>query len=116
LVYPAIQRQADALKAVRAGATHDGGVWRLPDGEAYYRYGLKNYTTSSMTPDEVHQMGLDQVAEISARADGLLKAQGLTQGTVGQRIAAPRKDPRLVYPHTDEAEEGLRQGVTDQRA
>ena len=65
-VYPAIQRQADALKAVRAGATHDGGVWRLPDGEAYYRYGLKNYTTSSMTPDEVHQMGLDQVAEISA--------------------------------------------------
>ncbi|MDP1097974.1 DUF885 family protein, partial [Klebsiella quasipneumoniae] len=52
-VYPAIQRQDDALKAVRAGATHDGGVWRLPDGESYYRYGLKNYTTSSMTPVEV---------------------------------------------------------------
>ncbi|MGX8273584.1 DUF885 domain-containing protein [Brevundimonas diminuta] len=106
-VYPAIQRQADALKAVRAGATHDGGVWRLPDGEAYYRYGLKNYTTSSMTPDEVHQMGLDQVAEISARADGLLKAQGLTQGTVGQRIAALGKDPRFVYPNTDEAKDEL---------
>src|SRR5690606_32767495 len=55
-VYPAIQRQADAFKTVRPNATHDGGVWRLPDGEAYYRFGLKYYTTSSMTPDEVHQM------------------------------------------------------------
>ncbi len=106
-VYPAIQRQADALKAVRPGATHDGGVWRLPDGEAYYRFGLKYYTTSSMTPDEVHQMGLEQVADISSRADALLKAQGLTQGSVGARIAALGKDPRFVYPNTDEAKDEL---------
>lgn len=106
-VYPAIQRQADALKAVRPGATHDGGVWRLPDGEAYYRFGLKYYTTSAMTPDEVHQMGLEQVAEISSRADALLKAQGLTQGSVGARIAALGKDPRFVYPNTDEAKDEL---------
>ena len=106
-VYPAIQRQADALKAVRPGATHDGGVWRLPQGEDYYRFGLKYFTTSSMTPDEVHQMGLEQVAEISARADALLKAQGLTQGTVGERIGALGKDPRFIYPNTDEAKEEL---------
>jgi len=106
-VYPAIQRQADAFKAVRSGATHDGGVWRLPQGEDYYRFGLKYYTTSSMTPDEVHQMGLEQVAEISARADALLKAQGLTQGSVGERIAALGKAPRFVYPNTDEAKDEL---------
>lgn len=106
-VYPAIQRQADAFKAVRSGATHDGGVWRLPQGEDYYRFGLQYYTTSSMTPDEVHQMGLEQVAEISARADTLLKAQGLTQGSVGERIAALGKDPRFVYPNTDEAKDEL---------
>lgn len=113
-VYPAIQRQADALKAVRPGATHDGGVWRLPDGEAYYRFGLKYYTTSSMTPDEVHQMGLEQVAEISSRADALLKAQGLTQGSVGARIAALGKDPRFVYPNTDEAKDELIQELNAQ--
>ncbi|MEN5053821.1 DUF885 domain-containing protein [Brevundimonas naejangsanensis] len=113
-VYPAIQRQAEALKAVRAGATHDAGVWRLPDGEAYYRYGLKNYTTSSLSPDEVHQMGLEQVAEISARADALLKAQGMTQGTVGERIAAIGADPRFVYPNTDEAKEELLQELNVQ--
>jgi len=106
-VYPAIQRQADALKAVRPGATHDGGVWRLPQGEDYYRFGLKYFTTSSMTPDEVHEMGLEQVAEISARADALLKAQGMTQGSVGERIAALGKESRFVYPNTDEAKEEL---------
>ncbi|AYG95055.1 DUF885 family protein [Brevundimonas naejangsanensis] len=113
-VYPAIQRQADAFTAVRPGASHDGGVWRLPDGDAYYRYGLKYYTTSSMTPDEVHQMGLEQVADISARADALLKAQGMTQGTVGQRIAALGKDPRFVYPNTDEAKDELLQALNAQ--
>ncbi|WP_406852291.1 DUF885 family protein [Brevundimonas sp. BH3] len=113
-VYPAIQRQADALQSVRAGATHDGGVWRLPRGEDYYRFGLKYFTTSSMTPDEVHQMGLDQVAEISARADALLKAQGMTQGSVGERIAALGKDPRFVYPNTDEAKDELIQELNTQ--
>ncbi|MNU98398.1 hypothetical protein D3C71_885030 [compost metagenome] len=113
-VYPAIQRQADALKTVRPGATHDGGVWRLPQGEDYYRFGLKYFTTSSMTPDEVHQMGLEQVAEISARADALLKAQGMTQGTVGERIAALGKDPRFVYPNTDEAKEELLKALNEQ--
>lgn len=106
-VYPAIQRQAESFRAVRPNATHDGGAWRLPDGEAYYRFGLKYYTTSSMTPDEVHQMGLEQVAEISARTDALLKAQGLTQGSVGARVAALGEDPRFVYPNTDEAKEEL---------
>ncbi len=113
-VYPAIQRQAEALKAVRPGATHDGGVWRLPQGEDYYRFGLKYFTTSSMTPDEVHQMGLEQVAEISARADALLKAQGMTQGSVGERIAALGKDPRFVYPNTDEAKDELIQELNVQ--
>ncbi|MBN9481372.1 MAG: DUF885 family protein [Bordetella sp.] len=113
-VYPALQRQADAFKAVRPGATHDGGVWRLPQGEDYYRFGLQYYTTSSMTPDEVHRMGLEQVAEISARADALLKAQGLTRGTVGQRIAALGEDPRFVYPNTDEAKDELIQALNAQ--
>lgn len=113
-VYPAIQRQADAFKTVRPNATHDGGVWRLPDGEAYYRFGLKYYTTSSMTPDEVHQMGLEQVAEISARTDALLKAQGLTQGSVGARVAALGEDSRFVYPNTDEAKDELIQELNAQ--
>ena len=115
-VYPALQRQADAMKAVQPQAVHDGGVWRLPKGEDYYRFGLKYYTTSGMTPDEVHQMGLDQVAEISARADAVLRSQGMTQGTVGERISALGKEPRFVYDNTDEAKEELLQALNVQMA
>ena len=113
-IKPALQAQIEALEAVRPQANSDAGAWRLPQGEAYFRFGLKYYTTSDMTPDEVHQMGLDQVAEISARADAILKSQGLTQGTVGQRIAALGQDPRFLYPDTDEAKEDLLQELNRQ--
>jgi len=106
-VYPALVRQAEAMRARRADAVHDAGVWRLPDGEAWYTYGLRNSTTTTMTGEEVHQMGLEQVAELTARADGLLRAEGMTQGTVGERIAAMGKDQRFIYPNTDEGKERL---------
>jgi len=106
-IYPALVRQAEAMKARRAEAVHDAGVWRLPDGEAWYTYGLHNSTTTTMTGEEVHQMGLEQVAELTARADGLLRAEGMTQGTVGERIAAMGKDQRFIYPNTDEGKAAL---------
>jgi uncharacterized protein (DUF885 family) len=106
-IYPALVRQAEAMNARRAEAVHDAGVWRLPDGEAWYTYGLRNSTTTTMTGEEVHQMGLEQVAELTARADGLLRAEGMTQGTVGERIAAMGKDQRFIYPNTDEGKEQL---------
>jgi uncharacterized protein (DUF885 family) len=106
-VFPALNRQAEALRARQAGATHDAGVWRLPDGEAFYRFGIQSYTTTNLSGDEIHEIGLAQLAELSARADVLLRAQGLTQGSVGARIAALGDDPQYLYPNTDEAKEQL---------
>lgn len=106
-VLPALRRQRDALAAQRPNATHDAGCWRLPNGEAYYRYGLRYYTTTDMSGEDIHRMGLEQVAELSARADTLLKAQGLTQGTVGERIAGLGRIEGQVYPNTDAAKEEL---------
>src|SRR6185312_1345238 len=60
-IYPAYQRQIDALTALRPRTTHDAGVWKLPNGAALYAAGLKAYTTASMSADEIHQMGLDLV-------------------------------------------------------
>jgi uncharacterized protein (DUF885 family) len=115
-VYPALQRQADALKARRAEATHEAGCWRLPDGDAFYEYGIKSYTTTTLSGDEIHRIGMDQLAELSARADVLLKAQGLTQGSVGDRIAALGKMPEYLYDNTDEAKEQLLRDLNDQMA
>ena len=106
-VYPALDRQIAALEAMRPTAVHDAGVWRLPDGEAYYDWGLKSFTTTNMTGEEVHQLGLEQVAEIEGRMDVLMRAQGLTQGTTGERLTGMSRDPRFLYPNTDAGKETL---------
>ena len=106
-IRPALQRQVELLAAWRPKAVHDAGVWRLPDGAAYYALGLRSYTTSAASPAEVHQLGLDRVASLSGEADGLLKSQGLTRGTVGERLAAMFKDPKSLVADTDEAKAAL---------
>ena len=100
-VKPALAAQIEALEALRPRATHDAGVWRLPDGEAFYAAGLKANTTTTLTAREIHALGREQVAEISAEIDAILKAQGYTQGTVGERIQALNKDPAQLFANTD---------------
>jgi uncharacterized protein (DUF885 family) len=101
-INPALDRQIAALKAAREKANEDAGVWKLPDGEAYYGWLLKVGTSTPHTADEIHGMGLEQNAQIESRMDALLKKQGLTQGSVGERVQALTKDPRFLYPNTDE--------------
>jgi uncharacterized protein (DUF885 family) len=100
-IAPALTRQIDQAKAMRAHAVHDAGMWQFKRGEEFYEAALHATTTTGRSPDEVHQFGLEQAAEIGARIDGLLKAEGLTQGTLGERIAALSRDPKYLYPNTD---------------
>ena len=98
---PAMDRQIAQTKAMSARATADAGLWKLRDGEAYYAASLHSATTTNMSPAQIHQLGLDQAAEISVRIDALLKAQGLTKGSVSERILALYHDPKSIYPNTD---------------
>ncbi|MDB5427417.1 MAG: Tat pathway signal protein [Phenylobacterium sp.] len=100
-VLPALERQMALLESLRPKAIHEAGVWRLPDGEAYYALALQAQTTTTMTPAEVHKLGLDVTRELTARADVLFRKIGLTQGSVAERYAALFKDPKYVYPNTD---------------
>lgn len=106
-VRQALDRQIEEMRRQRAVATHDAGIGRLPDGPAYYALNLKAYTTTASTADEIHQLGLEQVAEIQSQADALLKAEGYSQGSVAERMAALRVEPRFVWPNTDEGRAGL---------
>lgn len=106
-VYPALDRQIAEIKSLRAKAVHDAGVWRLPDGEAYYAAMLEAQTTTTLSPDEVHRLGLEVVAECTAQADAIMKSQGLTQGTVGQRLRIMFDDQKFRYPNTDAGKEKL---------
>lgn len=106
-VKPALARQIMALESIRPQAVPDAGVWRLPDGEAFYANGLKANTTTTLTASEIHEMGREQVAEISADLDTVLKSQGYTHGSVGERIQALNRDPRQLFANTDEGRQEL---------
>jgi uncharacterized protein (DUF885 family) len=95
------------LKAARGHTVHDAGVARLPKGADFYRLGLKTYTTASLSPVEIHQTGLDLVKTLSAEIDEALHAQGLTQGSVGERLAVLGADKHYLYDNTDAAKETL---------
>ncbi|MGA9658437.1 MAG: DUF885 family protein, partial [Asticcacaulis sp.] len=100
-VVPALSRQIAALEAVVPKATHDAGVWHIPGGEARYAFAVRANTSTNMTPDQVHQIGLDKVAEINAELEKVMTANGMTKGTTGERLAEMAKDPRFLYPNTD---------------
>ena len=100
-VAPALDRQLTELQAQRAIAKNEAGMWARPDGEAYYRWALKASTTTTMTPDEVHEMGKRELEQLHAEMDAILKTVGHSQGTVGQRMQALAKDPRYQFPEGD---------------
>jgi uncharacterized protein (DUF885 family) len=106
-VFPALDRQRALVVELRKKAVHDAGCWRLPNGEAYYAAAAEAATTVAMTGDEIHKLGLAQVAEIGARIDGILKTQGMSQGSVGERLVALNNRPDQLYPNTDEGRDAL---------
>ena len=101
VVYPALDRQLAALRAIQPRATADAGVWKLPDGDRYYAWQLRSQTTTDLSPATVHATGLRQNAELEAEMDTLLRQQGLTQGSVGARMTALTADPKYLFPNTD---------------
>ena len=101
-VGPALERQIAELQLHRAKATSDAGVWKLPRGDDYYAWALRAGTTTRLTPAEVHQMGLDQLADLQRQMDPILRDLGYAEGPVGARMTALGKDPRFGFPDNDE--------------
>jgi uncharacterized protein (DUF885 family) len=100
-VLPAYQRQIEALTALRPRATHDAGVWRLPNGAEMYASALKASTTTSMTPDEIHDMGVELVNSLNAEMDAILRSEGMTRGSVAERVRALSQRPEQRYASTE---------------
>ncbi|MBU6207166.1 MAG: DUF885 family protein, partial [Alphaproteobacteria bacterium] len=101
-VYPALDAQIVAFAKATAHSSDVAGVGkRLKNGEAYYHWALGMGTTTRQTPAEVHAIGLAQNRELLGQMDVLLKAQGMTKGSVGARLIALNKDPSQMYPDTD---------------
>ncbi|QUM72479.1 DUF885 domain-containing protein [Sphingopyxis granuli] len=100
-VVAALERQLAELQAQRTKATMDAGIWARPDGDEFYAWALRASTTTRMTPEEIHRMGVEQLAELHGRMDPILKQLGYTQGSVGDRMNALAKDPAYKFPDND---------------
>ncbi|MCH7629962.1 MAG: DUF885 domain-containing protein [Proteobacteria bacterium] len=101
-VAAALSAQIAELTRQRARATSDAGMAARPGGDAFYAWALKASTTTTLSPDEIHQIGLDELKALHARMDPILRSLGYTQGSVGQRMTALGDDPRFAFPDNDE--------------
>lgn len=99
-VFGAYQNLIDYFVQLDTKATTDDGVWKLPNGDAYYRHQLKQRTTTDLDPDEVHQIGLSEVARIKSEMLAILTAEGYTDTTktIGATIQELNKEERFLFP------------------
>lgn len=100
-VVAALERQLAELKTERAAAKETPGIWAQPRGDEWYAWSLRATTTTNLTPDQIHQQGLDELASLHARMDPILRKIGYTKGSVGERMQALSEDPRYKFAEGD---------------
>ena len=101
-VVPGYEAMIALFKTMREEATHDAGIWRLPQGEAIYTAALRSNTTTDMSAEEIHTLGLVEVTRLEQQMLSILDAQGFTRGTLAERIAALNADPAQIFENTDD--------------
>jgi uncharacterized protein (DUF885 family) len=106
-VYPAYRSVIAYFTALQAKATGNEGAWHLPQGDAYYAWCVRDHTTTDMTPDEVHTLGLSEVARVGSAMDAILRQRGLRDGSIGARMEDLKHDPSLYFPATAEGKAAM---------
>lgn len=106
-VYPAYAKLSATLEALLPEAPEDAGIWAQPGGDAFYRHAVAYMGDTDMTPDEVHEVGLAEVARIAAEMDAILRAQGHEEGSVGERMVVLAEDPEQLFADSDEGRAAL---------
>ena len=101
---PAYRHLISDLSAQQGRTKIDGGVWQLPDGDAFYAFLVRQFTTTDMSPAEVHALGMREVARLQAEMGALLGKMGYT-GTLREFVAQTKADPRFYEPDSEEGRE-----------
>jgi uncharacterized protein (DUF885 family) len=100
-VYPAYHGLIDYFTALLPKTTTDDGVWKLPGGDEFYAYILRENTTTTLKPDEVHALGLSEVTRIEGEMRAILDANGFAGQPIGAAMDKLGKDPRFLYANDD---------------
>jgi uncharacterized protein (DUF885 family) len=102
-VYPAYQALIAYFTELEPKAAEEDGVWKLPDGEAYYAHCLRSHTTTDLSPAEVHQTGLQEVSRIEVEMSAILAQLGYPGDNVARSMDALGKEAAYQYANTDDA-------------
>lgn len=100
-IQPALAAQLEELQTQRAIAKSHAGMWAQPGGDEYYAWAVGASTTTSLTPDEIHEQGRAELADLHAQMDVILKDIGYTTGSVGARMQALAQDPAYKFAPGD---------------
>ncbi|WP_444912364.1 DUF885 domain-containing protein [Microbulbifer sp. PAAF003] len=100
-VYAAYQGLIDYFSTLRLKVGENNGVWALPDGDAYYAYQVRNFTSTDIAPEKLHRIGLVEVARIETEMNEIFSSVGRTSGTISERFSALNNDPQFLYEDSD---------------
>ena len=100
-VIPGYQAMIALFQSMLPEASHDAGIWRLPNGEAIYAANLRSNTTTQYTPDEIHATGLAEVDRIEGEMLDILDSQGIAGSSFSERVRVVMEDPAHQFPNTD---------------
>jgi uncharacterized protein (DUF885 family) len=106
-VYPAYVTLIRHMQDIEPRIQGNRGVWALPNGEAYYAWCVRRHTTTNLTPQRIHELGLGEVVRVSEEMDKILHTHGMTEGSIGERMAKLSADPAQHYPDTAEGRKAM---------
>ncbi len=101
MIAPALEAQLAEIRRQKSMATSDPGMAQRPHGEEWYAWALRSSTTTRLTPDDIHQQGLEELESLHARMDPILREIGYTKGSVGERMQGLSQDPRYKFAEGD---------------
>ena len=115
-VYPGYAALKSALQQAAQKAQTQAGIWAIDNGDYLYELALQNYGASGKTAEDVHQLGLSEVARIHKEMDAILKSQGHVDGPIMERYIAVSEDEKFLYPNTDDGRQKLLDDLNAQMA
>ncbi|MDV6234126.1 DUF885 domain-containing protein [Leptospira ellisii] len=100
-IFPEYSKLLNLFSEQRKKADSKAGVWKLPDGDAYYSHELKKHTTTDLSAEEIHTLGLSEVLRIQNEMKSILKGLGKS-GAIPSTMAELRRDSVFLFPDTEE--------------
>lgn len=106
-VYPTYRRLIEYYEGLEPKTTEDDGVWKLPEGAEFYEHRVRIITSTDMTPDEVHALGLREVERIQGEIRAILRELGYPTRDLGRVIRDLHREERFAWPEGPEGQRAV---------